>query len=183
MSSRPAVSDILPTAVGVRNVERWLTLSNGTHADWYNRAHDIGRYHPAGPGILAALSPQLRWDRNVEGLHHVADTGTAYRLALPLSNDRAIAIRNGADPDVTLCGPKVRAFYANISDPTLAGPVTVDRHALALAFPDHALSRIIERKGAYEHVADVYRMVADAHNLKPHEVQAVTWCAYRGTYD
>ena len=46
----------------------------------------------------------------------------------------ARAILAGADPLHALRGSKVRSFYRNIAEPLRPGPVTIDRHAVAILF-------------------------------------------------
>ena len=91
-----------------------------------------------------------------------------------------------------LGGNKVRAFFACIIAPHTSTDVVVDRHALALALDDDRLQvlddhytkgcvGVLERSGAYEHVAAAYRKAAAELGLLPHQVQATTWLVHRRT--
>lgn len=132
-------------------------------------------------GILAALSPSTRWGRNVDLAVEFAEEGDcphAYGLCI----ERARLIREGSTADSVLGGRKVRSFFANILRPNSPGPVTVDRHALAIVYGRRLSDRetkILERKGTYHVVAGAYRSAARRLGLHPHVVQAVTWVAWR----
>lgn len=95
-------------------------------------------------------------------------------------------IRDGESPDDVLGGPKVRAFYANISRPTgkrSVGPATVDSHAVAAAlgrvFHKPAAPPRIDRLRPYHHVAAAYRLAARETPFLPHELQAIVWVTWR----
>lgn len=132
-------------------------------------------------GILAALSPSCGWSRNCELAIELAETGDcphAYGLCI----ERARAIRDGGDPDAVLGGRKVRSFYRNIVDHGRQGPVTIDRHAVAILFGrrlSDAETKVLERKGAYHVCAGAYRTAGRILGLPPHTVQAVCWVAWR----
>jgi hypothetical protein len=161
-----------------------------TGVNWYHDAHaiahELDRNTERSAGVIAALSPQLSW---------LANIGAAYSLyadivpdnVLPESVDKALRIMSGDSSDIVLGGRKVRSFYRNILLPDSPGPVTVDRHALAIALgvdPDTARfhgpnPKILERIGAYTYVASAYRGAARDRETLPHVMQAVTWVAWR----
>jgi hypothetical protein len=156
---------------------------------WYKVGHDMGAVFGNGDaamgcGIIAALSPQEGWDSNLRLAQTMVESGTAGHTDLCVS--RARAIRNGHDPRAVLGGQKVRSFYLNLRFPEKNGPVTVDRHAVAIVFGrplSDAERRILERPGVYELIASAYRSVARRHNLLAHQVQAITWVAWRKRHD
>lgn len=156
--------------------------------DWYLRAHDLAcQLHSSpthGAGIIAALSPSTSWDNNVEGATHLATTGTAWLYQSDLFNRRALAIRNGADPGTTLGGPKVRSFWRNIAEPWRNGPVTIDRHALAILIgrPLRDNDKRLERRGMYVWTSAVYRSLARELGVPVTTLQAVTWLTWRRLY-
>jgi hypothetical protein len=79
-------------------------------------------------------------------------------------------------------GWKIGSFYRNIVDPDDGEPVTIDRHAIAVAI-GHAPSGREQNLTAYRYrcLAEAYRQVAAERGLTPNAVQAITWCEYRRT--
>ncbi len=158
---------------------------------WYADAHahaaDLAHIYGVRPttvaGIIAATSPQVSWEQNL-GIADALLSGER-NVCLGLGERRALAILNGAFPLDVLGGRKVRSFFRNICTPHLDGPVTVDRHAIAVltgqTTPEcnRTHGRFLERTGAYVHAAAHYRTVARAQGLRAHEVQAISWVAHR----
>lgn len=159
-------------------------LSDQVLADIRTAATVAGQPVPSrrhAAGILAALSPQSGWADNVNGaIEHVV---TGNMLAqTPDANGKASRIHKGEDPFTVLGGRKVRSFFANLSDPTAPGPVTVDRHAIAAAYGrplDAREVKILERPGAYQLIAAAYRSVARDLGIAPHALQAIVWVRWR----
>lgn len=144
----------------------------------YERGTSCARY---GAGILAALSPQRSWDANVDSAWLYAETG-ADPLACADQLRKCAALDAGADPVDVLGGRKVRSFFANILRPEHAGAVTIDRHAVAILFGRNLSERetkVLERVGAYQYCAGIYRTAARRLGVLPCELQAVTWLAWR----
>lgn len=146
--------------------------------EWYARAHDIAREAgdvTRGAGIIAALSPRMRWNVNVR-LARVAFTMPLTGGALTMSIDKVNAIRDGAYPlDVMGNGLKTRAFFVNILDPNDSETVTVDTHAIKVA----GLNRDSVGKRMYNDIANGYRECADYLGILPQQIQAITWITYR----
>jgi len=137
--------------------------------------------HRQAAGIIAALSPSTGWGANVAAAFELVLTGNAH-VQSERFNDRARRIMNGEDPESVLGGRKVRSFYRNILEPSFSGPVTVDRHAVAILFGRHLNEReikVLEGMGAYTYAAGVYRSVARRLGVKPHELQAIVWQTWR----
>lgn len=166
--------------------------------DWYARAAReataLGGTLERGAGIIAALSPQCSWSRNLELAADVIDYGTCDHI--PLFVSRAESIAAGAAPLDVLGGPKVRAFYCSMlaaaGRPCGRGchngaPVCVDRHALACAVNDrhasgNATAKVLDRKGGYSHVAALYRSAARSLAMPSWEIQATAWVAWRARH-
>lgn len=156
--------------------------------DWYEHAHTLARVLAGQHGIsveqtagvLAALSPQLSWPRNVTYAEQFLATGDA--PVLGRSKRAAARIVAGEPPPSVLQGPKVRAFFANIVDPDGSDAVTVDRHAHDVAvgqrFGD-ARRSLLGRQGGYDLLAAAFRLAAAKVGLAPSAVQAITWLAWR----
>ena len=157
--------------------------------DWYPAARrevrELCARAPDGIGpvrvaaIVAALSPRAQWAVNLRWAGAILD---AAREGLPcpavsLTHCRAKAwrIAHGASPARELRGPKVRAFWRNLSGDESA--VTVDTWAAraAGAEPDK-----LDRAGRYEAIAHAYRSAALSLGELPSALQAITWLEVRG---
>lgn len=170
---------------------------------WYSAAHTFAlglaeRYGLSlvqAAGIIAVLSPQVSWDRNMVAADEICRTGDAVAV-LGASKAKALRILAGEDPaEVMGCpackrgarkhvcsGKKVRSFFACIVDPDNPFSVCVDRHAFDIAngrVGGAALRKVLDRVGMYEQVADTYRHAARAADVSPASMQAITWVAWR----
>jgi hypothetical protein len=168
----------LDTATSEQRAEgkRWYQTAH-TFAHGLSKRHKITVSQAAG--IIAALSPQTPWSRNMAIADTFCRTGDAGTLRGSVRKARAI--RAGADPLAVLKGPKTTAFYANILDPS--GPeVTIDRHAADVACGvrrGRAYRPEIRMESGYHQVADAYRAVAAELGMRGNVVQAITWLAWR----
>lgn len=164
---------------------------------WYHAAHAIAAEHAAtygttvsqAAGVIAALSPQTGWAENIRLAGEFWRRHAQRRTDLMSGHTTDAIVKcqrigRGEDPYLVLGGRKVRSFYANILRPDTPGPVTIDRHAIAVIMarplpasdPD---ARSPERPGVYTRAAGAYRTVARMVGLHPHQVQAVVWCQWR----
>lgn len=159
--------------------------------DWYSRAntfaHTLDPDNPSrAAGVIASLSPLTAWPLNVRYSTAVYEN-TPFRT-LGTNMRSAFDIFNGANPEIRLRGPKVRAFYFTIADPLHPDAVTVDRHAVDIAYghvtPNNGKERSLS-KTEYRRIADMYIRAAKiisseyARVILPHQVQAVTWVYWR----
>lgn len=170
---------------------------------WYQQAAAIARrlgnqylngdtYLAAA--VIAALSPNNRWSRNVadaEALIKVFAAGgscDAVKVSTFGKNKgKAIAILKGALPLDILGGLKVRAFYQCILG---HDAVCVDGHAYSIwlghRVTTSATPKISEK--LYEKISQDYRVAAQQINLitgenySPAQVQAVTWVVWRNLF-
>jgi hypothetical protein len=157
---------------------------------WYHVAHrfaaGLARLHDGdtgrAAGVIAALSPQVSWERNMSMATSVyreqpviGQTG--------INIEKAKRIYEGEDPLEVLGGKKTRAFYTNISFPDNSGVVTIDRHAVAIALGERDINRehsnLLRRKGNYEELERAYKTAGFRYFLKGSEIQAVTWLVWR----
>lgn len=142
-------------------------------------------------GVVAALSPGLRWEANLQDANTLiaAVTRSESRPMVGVygtrNRDRAWLIASGESPLSILGGQKVLSFYHNILDPHDASHVTIDRHAYCLA---HGLTST--RNGAasidvrvtpkrYNELAESYKALSRAIGLLPNQLQAITWLAWK----
>jgi hypothetical protein len=167
--------------------------------EWYARAFreavSISRRLslpvPTIVGVMAALSPNNRWERNkvdafnlcsayVKGL--TADdikVSTYHNMkakAWTILEDRLVR-----DDDILarLNGQKIRSFYSNIMG---LDEVTVDGHALNIArgyrvgLTDDATNIGVKM---YRELQAAYVRAAKRAGVKPHEMQAITWTVWK----
>lgn len=169
-------------------ITSWCDASPQDESDgraWYRVAHDIATEigdgdTRKGAGVLAALSPQVPWDRNCS-LARDACAGEVHG-----HNGQTLAkvhaILDGADPEDVL--PELRKtghFYRNILDPSDPDPVTIDRHAHDVAVGERYGSRDrgLGCATRYATLAHAYREAARRLGELPNVVQAVTWVYWR----
>ena len=172
-------------------------MLKGGH-EWYDRAHEhamtIGRGNPEmGAGIIAALSPQTGWQRNMDMAHELIKTGSTGTTQDNLQ--KAQRIHAGENPREVLGGHKVRSFFENIVDPSNPNSVTIDRHAhdiaVGIPFRKTATPENMTGKanvnlglgaiGRYKHFEHAYRSASEQLGIEiPHKVQATTWVQHRG---
>lgn len=138
-------------------------------------------------GVVAALSPNNRWERNLEDARNVClavtaddakDAFDAVSVATFNANKaKAWEILQGKGEN---SGPKTRAFARNLSGDLSA--VTVDRHAFNVAA---AGEWIVDKGGPkitpkrYEIVAQGYTDVAQLFGIEPAQAQAIAWITWK----
>lgn len=157
--------------------------------EWYARADaaadDIGRRYGIdrvrAAGIIAALSPRQQWAANVRAAERVAAAAAngddaPPKVGLGSNVAKAWRIAQGADPADVLGGPKVRAFFANITGDLRA--VTVDVWAARAAYGRADAPVPAGRR--YDRLAAAYRDVADRFGVAPRDLQAAVWIHVRG---
>jgi len=155
---------------------------------WYSDALGIARAISAkhgiplatAAGVIAALSPQSPWDRNVADAWALVGGGEP--RVKPDSLAKARRIVAGESPDTVLRGNKVRAFYAAIMGDHSV--VVVDRHAASCyanrKLNDAQVRPVFATSGIlYRRIAGAYRKAAKAAGVSPCEMQAVAWIQWR----
>lgn len=151
---------------------------------WYRNAHDLAGIvgfgdMVKGAGVIAALSANTGWTRNVKLAEDIAEGKPVKHFGLVMA--KIEKIMGGGDPVDVLGGQKTTNFYLNIAHPDFAGPVTVDRHAhdIARGVEWGNSNRGLSTMSRYDVLADAYREAAEDAGIKPHEMQAVTWVIWR----
>jgi len=182
----------------VRNIEHQVRSASdediASGMVWYPKGQEIagntGRGDVRmGAGIIAALSPQKRWDLNIKIAEDMMRTGKAGHTAQQVSQARRI--REGEDPSAVLpMTKKTGHFYRNLYNPSDPEPVTIDRHAHASAVNKRAVSvggeepdlglQTIGRYNTFvnAHVAATHRL-ADMGVTIPNQTQAIAWVNWR----
>lgn len=142
-------------------------------------------------GVIAALSPRNKWDRNLIDAENLIAAYVAGGVeatedvkVCTFGANKAKAVRileeGFADGSVfmILSGPKLREFYACIRG---LDDVCIDGHAYSIWFGDRiTLAKVPSiGKKLREEIKKDYLAVAKKNNLKGYEVQAITWVAHR----
>lgn len=148
---------------------------------WYPKAHDIASRIAdgditRGAGIIAALSPQKRWDQNVAIARDMFRTGSAGHTTVQVGKARRIL--EGEHPLDVLKGDKERSFFMNIHDPNDPNPVTIDRHAHDIAVNKiyGESDRGLDAAGRYDTFAKAYRVATGELGLDvANRTQSAPW--------
>jgi len=169
-----------------------------THED---RAHGMGWYYYAHfyarktankydvpitqvAGVLSALSPNNKWERNIiDAKHLIRD----FKLGRDLkytkvstygaNKTKAIRILNGEPVEKIILGPKTWNFYNNILHPSSEDFVTIDFHALNIYLGSYETKPL--SKKLYDKVSKTYIQAAREIDLLPNQLQAITWVTWR----
>ena len=161
--------------------ERWYETARVT-AQALAAGTNLSVAHAAG--VIAALSPRVRWETNVAAAATmIAAAGIgAFRMPSVAGYNRncekAWKIANGEHPDDVLGGPKVRSFYANIMGDEQA--VTIDVWAARVA--EGESNKNAPSGNRYSNLAEAYRLAARARNVSPMVMQANVWVYVRRTF-
>lgn len=203
LSRKP--SDVLArNGFSVRTVRANLrrAMASATDQDildgltWYAEAHafaqDLARATDTDlvsvAAVIAALSPQTRWDANKVAAIELLKNDTRAPGMLVSNYQRALRVLNAGQHGAlsalqangTESAPKISAFARNILGDT--DRVTIDAWATRAALGtghDDLLSRV----GMYDAIAEQYRFVAKELGIDAPDFQAIVWIAVRGRAD
>jgi hypothetical protein len=139
-------------------------------------------------GVVAALSPNNRWERNCSDAELVvrlykaggAEAALGAKVCTYKANlVKAVKILEGANIVETLRGPKVTEFYHCITGSV--AEVCIDGHAYSIWAGQRLTMKEIPSIGKKLRAAIKadYIKAAKQFDLRPCEVQAITWCAWR----
>lgn len=183
------------------NIREWYQRATPAEraegAAWYADAHqqcvvlaqEHGLTTETVAAIVAVLSPALRWERNIAAARAVI-TGAATTSAYGANVAKARRILAGEAPSAVVAGPKVRAFYELLRDPSQSNELVLDSIAVLLALgknpakvTNDAAKPTLGRVRVMRAIAAAYRRVAHELDLDPHVLQATTWVAWRNERD
>jgi hypothetical protein len=158
---------------------------------WYLIAHDEavrlanagGLTIEATSGIIAAVSPGLRWESNIAAAERIIHGEGLEGIGVRWYRNviKAKRILHGENPADVLKGNKVRAFWNNILEPLVSESVCIDGHAYAI----WAGKRIMLDKvpsisdNLYAQIQGDYRSAAKLAGIRPLQLQAISWCVWR----
>ena len=142
-------------------------------------------------GVMAALSPNNRWERSVKDTERmvwawvkgedltdfkVSCYNTMKAKAWSILEDD---LTDDTDILTRLNGQKIRSFYSNIRG---LDEVTIDGHAynIALGIRQGLTSdKTNMGKKLYREMQSAYVKAAKRVGVKPHELQAITWTTWK----
>jgi hypothetical protein len=190
----------------VRNILKvYRRATPEDHADgleWYDRAKRHAKaistkyfiHTHTVIGVMAALSPNNRWERNVKDTERmvwawvkgedlsdfkVSCYNTMKQKAWSILEDD---LTDDDDILTRLNGQKIRSFYSNIRG---LDEVTIDGHAynIALGIRQGLTSdKTNMGKKLYREMQEAYVKAAKRVGVKPHELQAITWTTWKREY-
>lgn len=172
-------------------------IANGIY--WYERAYDaakdIAQYTNINintvVGVMAALSPNNKWERNVADCERMCvawvngDAMSDFKVSC-YNTMKAKAwsilvdeLSDNEDILTRLNGQKIRSFYSNIIG---LDEVTIDGHALNIALGKRqGLTTDATNMGKrqYKEMQLAYVKAAKRVKIKPHVLQAITWTTWK----
>jgi len=167
--------------------------------EWYARAErmakaiaqDAGLPLPTVIGVMAALSPNNRWERNCRDAATMCqawqngESMDSFKVSCyNTMKQKAWAILDLGltdDEDILshLNGQKIRSFYSNIRG---LDEVTIDGHALNIARGKReglTSDKTNMGKREYRSLQEAYVRAAKRVGVKPHVLQAITWTTWK----
>ena len=172
-------------------------IANGL--EWYDRAKRHAKaistkyfiHTHTVIGVMAALSPNNRWERNVKDTERMCQAwingedltdfkvscyNTMKAKAWSILEDD---LTDDTDILTRLNGQKIRSFYSNIRG---LDEVTIDGHALNIALGIRqglTTDKTNMSKKVYRERQEDYVKAAKRVKIKPHELQAITWTTWK----
>jgi hypothetical protein len=171
--------------------------------EWYARAERMAKTIardadlplPTVIGVMAALSPNNRWERNCRDAATMCqawqngDSMDSFKVSCyntmkakawsilvdELDDDQDILTR--------LNGQKIRSFYSNIRG---LDEVTIDGHALNIARGKReglTSDKTNMGKREYRELQAAYVRAAKRVGVKPHVLQAITWTTWKRVHN
>lgn len=167
-------------------VKLWGTIpeemkTEALNGGWYRQsrrtARSLARKHgvtlSCSAGVIAALSPRIRWKANVEGADAIlggSDEGPGFGSNI----EKACRIRDGERPLRVLGGPKVTAFYRAIMG---------DRDAAVIDVWMWRAIGVAPGSMSYDEAANIMRDAAAKAGVAVADFQAIIWTHVRGGGD
>lgn len=176
----------------VNNIRKYAAMASAEQIHdglaWYKTARDIAATIARKTeqslenvaAIIAALSPQNRWNQNIIDADRLCTYAQLGETEPPkvstfhANKYKAWTIANGGNWREVLIGPKVESFVANILGDY--NRVTVDIWAIRAA-SDFALMSM--PKGQYRIVERAYQIVASELGYSAADLQAIVWTVVR----
>ena len=188
-------NQVLTMTKTVNNILRVFDEADCNGYDWYIQAHEFAR-GLAGKyllpkkdadkqaltkvcGIIASLSPLKTWEQNKIIAEGFLRDGKVKHIKLFKGKAKDILLSDGNIDTVAeiLNGNKITSFFLNILDPYNNTAVTIDRHAVSIAIGENIDPVMTDNQ--YEFFVNAYRIAATKRNVRPSQMQAITWVKWR----
>lgn len=142
-------------------------------------------------GVVAALSPTNRWERNLVDAHYMCKTfvnGGYVEDTAPCTyktmRDKAwLILSNGVEQDIdaiakTLNGPKITDFFLCIMGQDVC---VIDGHAWCIANADRRTMQEVPSIGKKlrKELQAAYSKAGKRHGMTAFQMQAATWVAWK----
>ena len=176
--------------------------------DWYRSALNIAgriasKYHirvEVAAGVIAALSPNNRWERNIidaEAMIKCWSAGGTDEDILAVKvctytkmQEKALNILKGGDIITVLNGPKIIEFFNCITNPLL-NDVCIDGHAYSVWFGQRLTMKQVPnigkklRQQIKTDYVDACTFINEELNesYSPADIQAITWVTHKRIYN
>jgi hypothetical protein len=157
---------------------------------WYRRAFRFSKELAAETGqplrvvvgVVAALSPNNRWERNkIDARNFILSEGTSNACTFFVQRDKAWKILHEQPSEkeiaAILKGDKTISFFHNILHPYTNGKVTIDMWAIRAAGFCEKKVTVQERRD----IKQAYYDAAKSVGVRAHEYQAVVWESVRNS--
>tara|TARA_R100001463_G_scaffold78890_1_gene133340 strand:+ start:623 stop:1144 length:522 start_codon:yes stop_codon:yes gene_type:complete len=167
--------------------------------EWYDRAKryadtiskQTGVHLHTVIGVMAALSPNNKWERNVKDCERMVqawiDGEDLFDFKVSCYNTMKLKAWSILDDNLTsdadilarLNGQKIRSFYSNIRG---LEEVTIDGHALNIALgklQGLTTDKTNMGKKVYIEMQKYYVRAAKRVDIPPHVLQAITWTTWK----
>ena len=198
-------------SVNAREIVAKFTLATSQEVqlgcDWYRSALNIAgriadRYHlpiETVAGVIAALSPNNRWERNIidaEAMIKCWSAGGTDEDILAVKvctytkmQEKALNILKGGDIITVLNGPKIIEFFNCITNPRL-NDVCIDGHAYSVWFGQRLTMKQVPNIGKKlrQQIKTDYVDATTFINeelgecFTPADIQAITWVTHKRIY-
>jgi hypothetical protein len=191
--------------MSLNRLHRWYQLSSAREREdgisWYARAREhiaeLAERHGVSSrvaaGVVATLSPNTRWERNLEdadsllyAVRHASSPSDYYELTVTTYNANKLKAWSHAETgDVAyIRGPKVTAFYYNLIGNEDA--LTLDSHAMNAYLGARVYGSDLKTKprvSERDAMLRAYKSLARHNGITPAGAQAVIWLYWKNRID
>ena len=179
----------------VNRVNKWMDESTSKDIEqglnWYNEARMLCNQLATKYSVtvvqvaqvISVLSPQKQWHTNKletiamfeEVLEGIKPNFGYFATKSTIEECKLIIMGKFLIPSKRI---KTYSFADNIAN-SGSEEVTIDRHALRVAYDDKSAKIDKVSPKQYREAREAYRRVALGHGLNAYQVQAITWVTYK----
>lgn len=179
----------------VNRIEKYMNQATSLEykqgLNWYNDArllceklstqYNVTVYQVAQ--VISVLSPQKKWETNkleVEALFLEVFEGIKPSFGFFATKKQLAECKEIIQGKFSIPPKRTKtwSFADNIAY-TDSEQVTIDRHALRVAYDDKSAKIDKVTPVQYREAREAYRKIAIKYGLKAYQVQAITWCVYK----